>query len=218
MQAFAAERSWEAFHQPRNLALALVGEVGEVAECFQWRPDGAAGVGLPGWSDADVAHLGEELSDVLWYLVRLADRCGVDLAAAAEAKMAKNRLKYPAHLARGSSAKYTAYEGTKLVAAEAGAGAAAGAGAGARAGAGAGAALAAAAARSGAVATPPRASPRAMSPTDPRGRGGGGSGGGIGSGGGGGAWAAAAAAFLAGAGAAAAVAAALAWRARAARG
>jgi dCTP diphosphatase len=65
MQSFCDEREWHRFHQPRNLALALVGEVGEVAELFQWRGDDGAGVGLPGWSEADRVHLGEELSDVL---------------------------------------------------------------------------------------------------------------------------------------------------------
>lgn len=120
---FAAERSWARFHQPRNLVLALVGEIGELSELFQWRGDEGALPGLPGWTARDAEHLGEEMSDVLIYLLRLADRCGVDLAAAATRKMELNRKKYPAALARGSSAKYTAYEGTKLVAAEEGGGA-----------------------------------------------------------------------------------------------
>ena len=114
---FAEERDWDQFHQPRNLLLALVGEVGELAEIFQWK--GETECGLPGWSDREREHLGEELSDVLLYLVRLADRCGIDLAAAAERKMGLNRQKYPADLARGSSAKYTAYEGVVSAEAEA---------------------------------------------------------------------------------------------------
>ena len=76
MAAFVAEREWERFHTPRNVLLALVGEVGEVAELFQWR--GEVGEGLPGWTPGDVAHVGEELSDVLLYLVRLAHLCRVD--------------------------------------------------------------------------------------------------------------------------------------------
>ena len=111
---FAQEREWDQFHQPRNLLLALVGEVGEIAEIFQWK--GECSVGLAGWSDRDREHLGEELSDVLLYLVRLADRCGIDLAAAAERKMGLNRKKYPVELSRGSSAKYTAYEAAVAVA------------------------------------------------------------------------------------------------------
>lgn len=109
LRAFAAERDWDQHHTPRNLALALTGEVGEVAECLQWRPDAECAPGLPAWSEAERAHLGEELADVLMYLVRLADRSGVDLAAAALAKLAKNRAKYPKEQVKGSARKYTAY-------------------------------------------------------------------------------------------------------------
>jgi dCTP diphosphatase len=109
MRVFAAEREWDQFHTPRNLCLALTGEVGEVAECMQWRGDADCAPGLPSWTAAEKAHLGEELADVLMYLVRLADRSGVDLAEAALAKLAKNRAKYPKEQCKGSSAKYTAY-------------------------------------------------------------------------------------------------------------
>jgi len=109
MASFCAERSWQRFHTPRNLALALVGEVGELCEIMQWRGDAGAAPGLPGWSAAEHEHLGEELSDVLLYLVRLADLCGVDLPAAAARKMVKNALKYPAAQCAGKSDKYTAY-------------------------------------------------------------------------------------------------------------
>ena len=110
LAAFATARDWDQFHSPRNLALALVGEVGELCEIFQWRGDDGCAPGLPGWTDADKTHLGEEMADVLLYLVRMADRCGVDLGAAAEAKLEKNARKYPADRARGSAAKYTAYQ------------------------------------------------------------------------------------------------------------
>lgn len=95
----------------RNLLLALVGEVGELAECFQWR--GEVPAGLPGFSLEERRHVGEELSDCLLYLLRLADACGVDLAAAATAKMQKNAAKYPAEACRGSAAKYTRYGGVQ---------------------------------------------------------------------------------------------------------
>lgn len=110
MQQFADERDWAQFHTPRNLALALTGEVGELAELFMWKHDTGAAPGLPSWTAAERHHLGEELSDVLLYLIRLSDRCSIDLPSAAIAKMAKNEKKYPADAARGSSAKYTAYE------------------------------------------------------------------------------------------------------------
>jgi dCTP diphosphatase len=87
--------------------LALVGETGELAECFQWK--GEVAPGLPGFTSQERRHVGEELSDVLLYLVRLSDVCGIDLAAAVTAKLASNAAKYPAHRCRGSSAKYTQY-------------------------------------------------------------------------------------------------------------
>ncbi len=109
MAAFVEEREWQQFHTPRNVMLALAGEVGELAAEFQWKPDAACGVGLPGWTPSEREHLGEELADVLLYLVRLAHLTHMDLPAAAARKMRLNAAKYPAHLARGSAAKYTAY-------------------------------------------------------------------------------------------------------------
>ena len=70
-----------------------VGEVGELSEIFQWR--GEVDRGLPNWEASDKEHLGEELSDVLLYLIRLADICGIDLADAASKKIVKNAIKYP---------------------------------------------------------------------------------------------------------------------------
>lgn len=102
---FAAERDWEQFHQPRNLLLALVGEVGELAELFQWKSD--AEPGPQDWPPKERAALQEELSDVLIYLVALAARCHVDLPRAVLSKMDTNRRRYPVHLSRGSACKYT---------------------------------------------------------------------------------------------------------------
>ncbi|KAJ8449695.1 hypothetical protein Cgig2_001351 [Carnegiea gigantea] len=93
MAEFAKERDWDQFHTPRNLLLALVGEVGELSEIFQWK--GEVPRGLPGWGEEEKQHLGEELSDVLLYLVRLSDICGVDLSKAALRKLELNALKYP---------------------------------------------------------------------------------------------------------------------------
>ena len=62
LAAFAQARAWDQFHLPRNLALALVGEVGELCEIFQWRSDDGAQPGLPGWADKDRVHLSEELA------------------------------------------------------------------------------------------------------------------------------------------------------------
>eukprot|EP00301_Raphidiophrys_heterophryoidea_P024480 c7964_g1_i1.p1 GENE.c7964_g1_i1~~c7964_g1_i1.p1 ORF type:complete len:175 (-),score=39.77 c7964_g1_i1:57-581(-) len=100
LQQFAQEREWGQFHIPRNLVLAMVGEVGEVAEHFQWKSDQQCAPLLPGWTDTQREALGEELSDVLCYLVRLSDVCGVDLATAVQNKIRKNAAKYPVDKAR----------------------------------------------------------------------------------------------------------------------
>ncbi|RVW71798.1 dCTP pyrophosphatase 1 [Vitis vinifera] len=112
LEEFAKARDWEKYHSPRNLLLAMcflavseynqscnkdkVGEVGELSEIFQWR--GEVDKGLPNWDDSDKEHLGEELSDVLLYLIRLADICGIDLGDAAAKKIVKNAIKYPPKL------------------------------------------------------------------------------------------------------------------------
>ena len=85
MRTFTQERHWEQFHDPKSLILALVGEVGELAELFQWLPaDSASTLAL---QEPLRTRVGEELSDVLLYLIRLADVLGVDLAEAGAAKL-----------------------------------------------------------------------------------------------------------------------------------
>ncbi|WVZ84944.1 hypothetical protein U9M48_031911 [Paspalum notatum var. saurae] len=103
MADFARERDWEQFHSPRNLLLAMVGEVGELSEIFQWR--GEVPKGLPGWEAREMEHLGEELADVLLYLVRLSDMCGVDLGRAALRKIELNAVKYPVGKRHNTSSK-----------------------------------------------------------------------------------------------------------------
>ena len=93
MRSFTADRDWEKFHDPKSLLLALVGEVGELSELFQWLPAESA---LAAASEEPLrTRVGEELADVLLYLVRLADVLGVDLRDAVEAKMERNALKHP---------------------------------------------------------------------------------------------------------------------------
>jgi dCTP diphosphatase len=104
LRAFAAERDWDQFHSPRNLATALAVEAAELLEPFQWLTDEQSR-DLP----PDVrAAVEEELADVLLYLVRLADKLDVDLPAAARAKILRNGDKYPVEKSRGSSRKYDA--------------------------------------------------------------------------------------------------------------
>ncbi|KAG9447939.1 hypothetical protein H6P81_014067 [Aristolochia fimbriata] len=112
MAEFARERDWDQFHSPRNLLLALVGEVGELSEIFQWK--GEVPKGLPDWKEEEKVHLGEELSDVLLYLVRLSDICGIDLGKAALRKLELNAIKYPVKLSKGSSKKYNGITGNDI--------------------------------------------------------------------------------------------------------
>lgn len=89
---FAAERGWRRYHTPKNVAMALSVEAAELAEIFQWLTP-AQSRRLP---PAKKVHAGEEIADVLLYLIRLADLLGIDVAAAARDKIKKNALKYPA--------------------------------------------------------------------------------------------------------------------------
>ncbi|XP_021733529.1 dCTP pyrophosphatase 1-like [Chenopodium quinoa] len=93
MRDFAKERGWEPYHTPRNLLLALVGEMGELSEIFQWK--GEVERGLPNWKEEEKVHLGEELSDVLLYLIQLSDSCNIDLGQVALRKLQLNAVKYP---------------------------------------------------------------------------------------------------------------------------
>jgi NTP pyrophosphatase (non-canonical NTP hydrolase) len=102
LAAFAAERDWDQFHNPKNLAMALAAETGELIEHFQWLTFEEA-ANLSSETREEVAL---EAADVLLFLVRLTDRLGIDLAAAAERKLAINARKYPVDQSRGRSTKY----------------------------------------------------------------------------------------------------------------
>ena len=86
MRKFTIERDWEQFHDPKSLVLALVGEVGELSELFQWLP--AAQAQALATTDPLRGRVAEEMSDVLLYVVRLADVLDIDLGAAALTKLA----------------------------------------------------------------------------------------------------------------------------------
>jgi dCTP diphosphatase len=100
---FAAERDWERFHSPKNLAMALAAESGELLEHFQWLTE-AQSAALP---PEELEAVALELADIQLYLVRLADRLGIDLLAAAHRKIGLNAEKYPIEKARGHARKYT---------------------------------------------------------------------------------------------------------------
>lgn len=106
LRTFAVAREWDQYHTPKNLSMALIAEVAELIEHFQW-------------VDGDQSHLleektrqsvEEELADILIYLVRISDKLNVDLYAAVERKIGINEKKYPADKVRGSAKKYTEYE------------------------------------------------------------------------------------------------------------
>jgi NTP pyrophosphatase (non-canonical NTP hydrolase) len=108
VRSFADSRDWQQFHTARNLVLALVGEAGELAAEFQWIGDDNIVSAL---QDADKREaVGSELADVFIYLLRLSDVIGIDLAEELKKKIAINEERYPADRAKGSAAKYTAYE------------------------------------------------------------------------------------------------------------
>jgi len=105
LRSFARERDWEQFHSPKNLAMALAVESAELLEHFQWLTE-TESAALPSEGRNAVAA---ELCDVLFYLVRLADRLDIDLAAASAAKLEANAAKYPVDRVRGSARKYDEY-------------------------------------------------------------------------------------------------------------
>ena len=105
---FRDARDWAQFHGLKNLIVSLQLEAGELLELTQWRSD-AEVEALP--ADATLREaLADECADVLSYLLLIAERAGIDLAVAMQAKLAKNAGKYPVSKARGSRAKYTELE------------------------------------------------------------------------------------------------------------
>jgi dCTP diphosphatase len=102
---FVEERDWDRFHSPKNLAMALSVEASELVELFQWLTEEESGALDP----ERRRRVADELADVLWFLVRLSDRLGIDLLEAAERKLTANAAKYPADRVRGQSRKYSDY-------------------------------------------------------------------------------------------------------------
>ena len=105
LRKFVAERDWDKFHSPKNLAMALSVEASELLEHFQWLTEEQSRRLAPEKLD----QVRDEMADVLVYLVRLADKLEVDLLDAAVKKIEKNALKYPADKVRGSMKKYSEY-------------------------------------------------------------------------------------------------------------
>lgn len=105
MAEFVRERGWQKFHTPKNLAMALAGEAGEVLELFQWRTEAESFAIMDDQRTAEAVR--DELADVLMYTLRIADILGVDMDAAVRAKRRKNAAKYPADEYQGKARTYT---------------------------------------------------------------------------------------------------------------
>lgn len=106
VRQFVVERDWDQFHSPKNLSMALIVEVAEMVEHFQWLTEEQS-CNLP---KEKLAEIELELADIQIYLISLASKLQLDLVAAAEKKLALNAKKYPADKVRGSSKKYTEYK------------------------------------------------------------------------------------------------------------
>ncbi len=102
LRDFVAERDWDQFHNPKNLAMALSAEAGELVEHFQWlTPEQSAN--LPPGTRAEVEL---EVADVLLFLLRLCDKLDIDPVRAAARKLDLNASRYPVEKARGKATKY----------------------------------------------------------------------------------------------------------------
>jgi dCTP diphosphatase len=102
IRRFNRERDWDQFHTPKNLAMALVVEAGELAENFQWlTPEQSQHL-----NEKALSQVREEIGDVLLYLVNLADRLKIDPIKAAGDKLVKNAEKYPVQQVKGKAIKY----------------------------------------------------------------------------------------------------------------
>jgi len=106
LRDFCAARDWDQFHSPKNLAMALSVEAAELVEHFQWLTE-AQSAALP---PEKLAAVAQEVADVQIFLIRLADKLGIDLDVAVAAKMALNEQKYPVDKARGNALKYTEFD------------------------------------------------------------------------------------------------------------
>ena len=96
LKIFRDERDWEQFHNPKDLALAINVEAGELLEEFLWKES----------KDADKEKVKEELADIFAYAFLLADKYGFDVKNIVQEKIKKNGEKYPINLAKGNAKKY----------------------------------------------------------------------------------------------------------------
>lgn len=101
---FIKERDWEQFHTPKNLAIAIGAEAGELLECFQWKTDEEIKAMI---EENGTGHMADEIADIYIYLVSLCKSMDIDLETAVDMKLEKNRRKYPIEKSMGNAKKYT---------------------------------------------------------------------------------------------------------------
>lgn len=105
LREFAEQRDWDQFHSPKNLAMALNVEAAELLEHFQWLTEQQSSV----LDTETLNEVADEIADIQVYLIRIADKLGVDIVTTTLAKIEKNAEKYPSDKVRGQSKKYTKY-------------------------------------------------------------------------------------------------------------
>ena len=98
IRKFTADRDWDQFHTPANLAKSISIEANELLECFQWSD-----------TDYDLEEVKDELADVIVYCIDMLDKLGLDADEIINRKMSKNEAKYPVEKAKGNSTKYNKY-------------------------------------------------------------------------------------------------------------
>ncbi len=103
---FAQKRDWEQFHSPKNLSMALIAEAAELVEHFQWLSEEESA----SLSPEKLEEVRMELADIQIYLIRIAERLGVDLLAAAQEKMTINEQRYPVEKVKGSAKRASEYD------------------------------------------------------------------------------------------------------------
>ena len=100
---FRDKRDWEQFHNPKDLAVGLAVEIGELLEHFQWKNGGE----LDNYLKKNKKAISEELADVMHYVLLLADHLKIDIEKTFLRKVKINEKRYPIRKSRGSSKKYT---------------------------------------------------------------------------------------------------------------
>lgn len=99
---FSEDRDWDQFHSPKNLVMALSGEVGELNEIFQWLTEEQSS----NLASDTKKHTEEEVADIAIYLLRLCTKLNINIEDAIVSKLENNELKYPIHKAKGNAKKY----------------------------------------------------------------------------------------------------------------